>query len=89
LNEVQLKAVLQTEGPLLLLASPGSGKPTPIIMQMAISSKRRGIRHGLRQFHSAVLHPLEVRKTLGISEVDNKEALITAMSNSIMIYYTK
>ncbi len=34
LNEVQLKAVLHTEEPLLLLASPGSGKTTTIIMRI-------------------------------------------------------
>ena len=34
LNEVQLQAVLQTQGPLLLLASPGSGKTTTIMMKM-------------------------------------------------------
>lgn len=34
LNEVQQKAVLHTEGPLLLLASPGSGKTTTIIMRI-------------------------------------------------------
>ncbi|MFD1708166.1 ATP-dependent helicase [Siminovitchia sediminis] len=34
LNEVQKKAVLQTEGPLLLLASPGSGKTTTMIMRV-------------------------------------------------------
>ena len=34
LNEIQLKAVLQTEGPLLLLASPGSGKTTTVIMRI-------------------------------------------------------
>lgn len=34
LNEVQKKAVLHTEGALLLLASPGSGKTTTIIMRI-------------------------------------------------------
>lgn len=34
LNRVQEKAVRQTEGPLLLLASPGSGKTTTIIMRI-------------------------------------------------------
>jgi DNA helicase-2/ATP-dependent DNA helicase PcrA len=34
LNEVQKKAVLQTEGPLLLLACPGSGKTTTMIMRI-------------------------------------------------------
>ncbi|MFB6365551.1 ATP-dependent helicase [Paenibacillus elgii] len=34
LNEVQRKAVLQTNGALLLLASPGSGKTTTIIMRI-------------------------------------------------------
>ncbi|MGG0936997.1 ATP-dependent helicase [Brevibacillus centrosporus] len=34
LNEIQRKAVLQTEGSLLLLASPGSGKTTTIIMRI-------------------------------------------------------
>lgn len=34
LNQVQEKAVKQTEGPLLLLASPGSGKTTTIIMRI-------------------------------------------------------
>lgn len=34
LNEIQKQAVLQTEGPLLLLASPGSGKTTTIIMRI-------------------------------------------------------
>ena len=34
LNEVQQKAVLHTEGPLLLLASPGSGKTTTTIMRI-------------------------------------------------------
>jgi DNA helicase-2/ATP-dependent DNA helicase PcrA len=34
LNEVQQQAVTHTEGPLLLLASPGSGKTTTIIMRI-------------------------------------------------------
>lgn len=43
LNEVQLKAVLQTEGPLLLLASPGSGKTTTIIMRIGYLIEKKGI----------------------------------------------
>ncbi|MFS0863769.1 ATP-dependent helicase [Fredinandcohnia sp. 179-A 10B2 NHS] len=34
LNDVQKKAVLHTQGPLLLLASPGSGKTTTTIMRI-------------------------------------------------------
>lgn len=34
LNDVQQQAVLQTEGPLLLLACPGSGKTTTMIMRI-------------------------------------------------------
>lgn len=34
LNDVQKKAVLETEGPLLLLACPGSGKTTTMIMRI-------------------------------------------------------
>lgn len=34
LNDVQRQAVLQTEGPLLLLACPGSGKTTTMIMRI-------------------------------------------------------
>ncbi|SFK83093.1 DNA helicase-2 / ATP-dependent DNA helicase PcrA [Paenibacillus sp. 1_12] len=42
LSEVQKQAVLQTEGALLLLASPGSGKTTTIIMRIGylIEEKR-------------------------------------------------
>jgi len=42
LNPVQQQAVLHTEGPLLLLASPGSGKTTTIIMRIGylIEEKR-------------------------------------------------
>ena len=34
LNDVQQKAVLQTEGPILFLACPGSGKTTTMIMRI-------------------------------------------------------
>ena len=34
LNDVQKQAVLQTEGPSLLLACPGSGKTTTMIMRI-------------------------------------------------------
>lgn len=43
LNDIQLKAVLQTEGPLLLLASPGSGKTTTIIMRIGYLIEEKGI----------------------------------------------
>ncbi|MDF2658715.1 MAG: ATP-dependent helicase [Paenibacillus sp.] len=43
LNEVQQKAVLQTEGPLLLLASPGSGKTTTIIMRIGHLIEEKGV----------------------------------------------
>lgn len=43
LNEIQEKAVLQTEGPLLLLASPGSGKTTTIIMRIGYLIEEKGI----------------------------------------------
>ncbi|MDM5317908.1 ATP-dependent helicase [Fictibacillus sp. b24] len=43
LNAVQKKAVLQTDGPLLLLASPGSGKTTTIIMRIGYLIKQKGI----------------------------------------------
>ncbi len=43
LNEVQLKAVLQTEGPLLLLASPGSGKTTTIMMRIGYLIQEKGV----------------------------------------------
>jgi DNA helicase II / ATP-dependent DNA helicase PcrA len=43
LNEVQLKAVLQTEGPVLLLATPGSGKTTTIIMRMGYLIEEKGV----------------------------------------------
>ncbi|WP_433748026.1 ATP-dependent helicase [Falsibacillus pallidus] len=43
LNDVQRKAVLQTEGPLLLLASPGSGKTTTVIMRIGYLIEEKGV----------------------------------------------
>lgn len=43
LNEVQTKAVVQTEGSLLLLASPGSGKTTTIIMRIGYLIEEKGV----------------------------------------------
>lgn len=43
LNDVQRQAVLQTEGPLLLLASPGSGKTTTIIMRIGFIIEEKGV----------------------------------------------
>lgn len=43
LNEVQRSAVLQTKGPLLLLASPGSGKTTTIIMRIGYLIEEKGV----------------------------------------------
>ncbi|CAM4439865.1 ATP-dependent helicase [Paenibacillus tarimensis] len=43
LNEVQKQAVLTTEGPLLLLASPGSGKTTTMIMRMGYLVEVKGV----------------------------------------------
>lgn len=43
LNEVQTKAVLHTRGPLLLLASPGSGKTTTIIMKIGYLIEEKGV----------------------------------------------
>ena len=43
LNEVQRKAVLQTEGALLILSSPGSGKTTTIIMRIGYLIKEKGV----------------------------------------------
>ncbi|WP_026314643.1 ATP-dependent helicase [Heyndrickxia acidiproducens] len=42
LNKVQLQAVRQTEGPLLLLASPGSGKTTTLIMRIGYLIEEKG-----------------------------------------------
>lgn len=43
LNEVQQKAVLQTEGAMLLLATPGSGKTTTLIMKIGYLIQEKGI----------------------------------------------
>lgn len=43
LNDVQQQAVLHGEGPLLLLASPGSGKTTTIIMRIGYLIEEHGI----------------------------------------------
>lgn len=43
LNPAQTKAVLQTEGPMLLLASPGSGKTTTLIMRIGYLIEEKGI----------------------------------------------
>lgn len=46
LNEVQKQAVCQTEGALLLLASPGSGKTTTIIMRIGYLLEEQGVHPG-------------------------------------------
>lgn len=43
LNEVQQKAVMHTQGALLLLASPGSGKTTTIVMRIGYLIAEKGI----------------------------------------------
>ncbi|MFC6040205.1 ATP-dependent helicase [Paenisporosarcina macmurdoensis] len=43
LNKVQQKAVLQTQGPLLLLACPGSGKTTTLIMRIGYLIEEIGV----------------------------------------------
>ncbi|MDZ5713351.1 ATP-dependent helicase [Jeotgalibacillus haloalkalitolerans] len=43
LNEVQKQAVLHGDGPLLLLASPGSGKTTTIMMRIGHLIEERGV----------------------------------------------
>jgi len=43
LNEVQKNAVLQTEGPLLLLACPGSGKTTTMIMRIGYLIEEKNV----------------------------------------------
>ena len=46
LNDVQRQAVLQTEGPLLLLACPGSGKTTTMIMRIGYLIEEKGAYPG-------------------------------------------
>ena len=43
LNDIQKKAVLQTEGPLLLLACPGSGKTTTMIMRIGYLIEEKNV----------------------------------------------
>ncbi len=43
LNDVQKRAVLNIEGPLLLLASPGSGKTTTLIMKIGYLIEEVGL----------------------------------------------
>lgn len=43
LNKIQQKAVLQTQGPLLLLACPGSGKTTTLIMRIGYLIEEKGV----------------------------------------------
>ncbi len=43
LNEVQQRAVMATEGPLLLLACPGSGKTTTMIMRIGYLIERKNV----------------------------------------------
>ncbi|MFD2114192.1 ATP-dependent helicase [Paenibacillus yanchengensis] len=43
LNEVQQQVVRQTDGPVLLLASPGSGKTTTIIMRIGYLIEERAV----------------------------------------------
>lgn len=44
LNEVQQQAVLHTEGPLLLLAAPGSGKTTTLLMRIGYLIEEKGVQ---------------------------------------------
>lgn len=43
LNEIQRKAVEQTEGSILLLASPGSGKTTTLMMRIGYLIEEKGV----------------------------------------------
>ncbi|WP_262177603.1 ATP-dependent helicase [Saccharococcus sp. Marseille-Q5394] len=43
LNDIQKNAVLQTEGPLLLLACPGSGKTTTMIMRIGYLIEEKNV----------------------------------------------
>jgi DNA helicase-2/ATP-dependent DNA helicase PcrA len=44
LNKIQRKAVERTEGPLLLLACPGSGKTTTMIMRVGYLIEEKGVQ---------------------------------------------
>lgn len=44
LNDIQKQAVLHTEGAVLLLASPGSGKTTTIIMRIGYLIEEKGVQ---------------------------------------------
>ncbi|SDE14937.1 UvrD/REP helicase N-terminal domain-containing protein [Paenibacillus sp. UNCCL117] len=43
LNGIQQQAAVLTEGPLLLLASPGSGKTTTVIMRIGYLLEEKGV----------------------------------------------
>lgn len=64
LNEVQERAVLQTDGPLLLLASPGSGKTTTIIMRIGYLIEEKAVNPGRIKavtFSRAAAHDMKER----------------------------
>lgn len=66
LNDVQTQAVLQTTGPLLLLASPGSGKTTTIIMRIGYMIEVLGVnpsRIKAVTFSKASANDMKVRFT--------------------------
>ncbi|MDS8757343.1 UvrD-helicase domain-containing protein, partial [Streptococcus pneumoniae] len=44
LNKIQKKAVTKTEGPLLLLACPGSGKTTTTIMRIGYLIEEKSVQ---------------------------------------------
>ncbi|MGM7637042.1 ATP-dependent helicase [Bacillus sp. Hm123] len=64
LNQMQRQAVLQTEGPLLLLASPGSGKTTTMIMRIGYLIEEKRIapaRIKAITFSRAAAHDMKLR----------------------------
>ncbi|WP_338754354.1 ATP-dependent helicase [Bacillus sp. FJAT-52991] len=64
LNQMQRQAVLQTEGPLLLLASPGSGKTTTMIMRIGYLIEEKGVaptRIKAITFSRAAAHDMKLR----------------------------
>jgi len=64
LNKVQQKAVLQTQGPLLLLACPGSGKTTTLIMRIGYLIEEKGVsakRIKAITFSRASAHDMKLR----------------------------